>query len=121
MTFRTLFLGCVLFVTPALAGDGGLDGGDDTPDASAGNGGADQMTQEGDEPMPNGPCSLSRDCQRGFACVSGMCRYTGYRQATQGCNAAPAVLGFAALVMLRRALTARRSSPGTSSTPAPKG
>ena len=52
MTFRTLVIGCVLFSAPALAADGGaFDGGDDTPDASAGNGGSDQMTQER-EPNP---------------------------------------------------------------------
>jgi uncharacterized protein (TIGR03382 family) len=93
MTLRTLVIGVALFAAPAFADDGGLlDGGEtETPDASAGNGGADHMTQEGDEDMMNGTCALSRDCERGFACVNGMCRYTGYRQATQGCNAAPSL------------------------------
>jgi hypothetical protein len=65
MTFRTLLLSVVLFAVPAFAGDGGSsDAGDDTPDASAGNGGSQMMTQEGDEDMTNGVCSLSRDCER---------------------------------------------------------
>jgi hypothetical protein len=99
MTFRTLVIGCVLLAAPAFADDGGqadgglppLDAGDDTPDASAGNGGADQMNQESDEDMKNGTCALSRDCERGFACVNGMCTYMGFRQATQGCNTAPSL------------------------------
>ena len=94
----------VLWALPALALDGGAaDGGDDTPDASAGNGGA-QMTQESDDDMTNGTCSLTRDCERGFQCVGGMCKYSGFRQATQGCSAAPglAMLTAAALVALAR-------------------
>ena len=105
MTFRTLVIGCVLLCAPAFAADGGsLDGGDDTPDASAGNGGSQNMTQEGEEGMPNGTCSLNRDCERGFTCVNGMCKYIGYRQATEGCNAAPslALISAAALVLFLR-------------------
>ena len=104
MTFRTLVIGCLLAAAPAFADAGtALDGGDDTPDASAGNGGSDMMNQESDADMKQGPCSLSRDCAQGFACVSGMCKYTGYRQATQGCSAAPAfVLAAAVALFLRR-------------------
>ncbi len=117
MTFRTLsFAFAVLCAAPALAADGGRDGGDDTPDASAGNGGSQMMTQEGDEEIPNGPCTLTRDCERGFACVSGKCTYVGYRQATTGCSAAGVGgLAIAALLLLTR-LNARRSSRDTSNT-----
>ncbi len=90
MTFRTLFLAfAVLAASPAFADAGTRsDGGDETPDASAGEGGAQNMTQEGEEMMANGPCMLSRDCERGFSCVNNTCRYVGYRQATTGCSAA---------------------------------
>ncbi|MBK7865008.1 MAG: hypothetical protein IPJ65_41695 [Archangiaceae bacterium] len=104
MTFRTLLVGCVLFAAPVFADDAGFDGGDDTPDASAGNGGSEMMTQEGDEEM-NGTCSLSRDCERGFACVNGLCRYIGYRQATQGCDSGGGLAlltGAALAVFLKR-------------------
>ena len=100
MTFRTLALGLVLLLPlPALA-----DAGFQTPDASAGMGGAEMMTQEGEEGRPNGVCSLSRDCERGFSCVNGKCRYVGFRQAEQGCNAAPglALLGMGVLLVLAR-------------------
>ena len=106
MTFRTLALGLALFATPVFADAGSpFDAGDLTPDASAGMGGAEMMTQEGDETRPNGVCSLSRDCERGFACVNGSCRYVGYRQAELGCNAAPGMallVGAVALLLARR-------------------
>jgi hypothetical protein len=98
MTFRTLLLASALLSAPALAADGGTaDGGDETPDASAGNGGA--------EDMMGGACMLTRDCTSGFACVGGRCKYVGYQQASSGCNAAPgaALLGLAtALALLRK-------------------
>jgi hypothetical protein len=111
MNLRTLFAVTVLWVAaPAHASDAGTDAGrDDTPDASAGNGGADQMTQESDDDMSNTTCSLSRDCERGFTCENGMCRYVGYRQADQGCSAAPGLaLGAAALTALTALGTRRR-------------
>jgi len=117
MTFRTLFFAfAVLWAAPALADGGARDGGDDTPDASAGNGGSQMMTQEGDEELPNGPCNLSRDCERGFSCVSGKCTYVGYRQATTGCSAAGAGGVAIAVLLVVARLNARRSSRGTSST-----
>jgi hypothetical protein len=102
MTFRTLAACFALGLSaPAFADDGGLPS---APDASVGMGGSEMMTQEGDETRPNGVCSLSRDCERGFACVNGMCRYVGYKQAEQGCSAAPglALAAFAALLWRRR-------------------
>lgn len=105
MTLRTLFFAVTLCAAPVLAADGGSDGGgDDTPDASVGNGGSEQMTQEGDETGPNGVCALTRDCERGFTCVNGTCRYAGFRQATQGCSAVPGVVlvAAAAALLLRR-------------------
>ena len=101
MTFRTLSFGFLLLcAAPARA----QDAGDQTPDASAGMGGAEMMTQEGDETRPNGTCSLTRDCERGFACVNGRCRYVGFKQAEQGCAAAPglAMLGVAVAFALSR-------------------
>jgi hypothetical protein len=97
MTLRTVFFSLALTVTsPAFA----QDAGDDTPDASVGSGGADQMTQEGDETGPNGTCSLNRDCERGFTCVNGACRYAGYRMAEQvGCSAVPG-LAIASLLVV---------------------
>lgn len=88
------------------------DAGISTPDASVGMGGAEMMTQEGAETRPNGVCSLSRDCERGFACVNGRCRYTGYRQAEAGCSAAPGMTlaGFALLLAKRRSGAGRRAS-----------
>lgn len=112
MTFRTLsFALAVLVSAPALADAGLRDGGDDTPDASAGNGGAQMMTQEGDEQMANGPCSLSRDCERGFACVNGFCKYVGYRQATTGCSAAGAG-GVTLFALLLLSVSRRRHGRG---------
>ena len=106
MTFRRLLLCCVMFSAPALAADGGAsDASTETPDGSAGNGGSQNMTQEGDEDMMGGACMLTRDCSPGFACVGGTCKYVGYRQAETGCNAAPALtlLGLGAtLAFLRR-------------------
>lgn len=101
MTFRRLTLSFFLLLTvPAFADDGGIS----TPDASAGMGGAEMMTEEGGETRPNGVCSLSRDCERGFACVNGRCRYVGYRQAEAGCSAVPGVTlaAFALLSLARR-------------------
>ena len=106
MTFRTLIAGFALFTAAPVWADAGVadDGGLASPDASAGTGGAEQMTQEGDEIGPNGPCSLSRDCERGFACVSGRCKFVGFRQAETGCSTAPGLmmLALAALVVLAR-------------------
>ena len=115
MNLRTVLLTGLFLSPPALAdggsADGGsADGGDDTPDASVGNGGADQNTEESDEDMSGGTCHLSRDCQRGFGCVDGRCRYVGFRQATQGCSAArgPWLAGAAGWLM---ALGTRRRRP----------
>jgi uncharacterized protein (TIGR03382 family) len=104
MTFRWLALSfTLLLAAPALAQDGGIS----TPDASAGMGGAEMNTEEGGETRPNGVCSLSRDCERGFACVNGRCRYVGYRQAEAGCSAVPGVT-LAAFALLSIALRRRR-------------
>jgi hypothetical protein len=51
------------------------------PDASVGEGGADRMNQEGEDTPANGPCLSSKDCERGFSCVSNRCVYTGVRTA----------------------------------------
>ncbi len=101
MAFRSLATSFfVLLSVPAFADDGGFT----TPDASAGMGGAEMMTEEGGEMRANGVCSLSRDCERGFACVNGRCRYVGYRQAEAGCSAVPGVtlVAFALLALARK-------------------
>lgn len=54
------------------------------PDASVGEGGPDRMSQEGDDTPANGPCLATKDCERGFTCVSSRCIYTGVRTA-RGC------------------------------------
>lgn len=93
-----------LLALPALADAGAPDTPDAAlPDASVGVGGA-EMGQEGEDGMENGPCSLDRDCERGFVCSTGRCRYSGYRNATcEGCGG-----GAAAVVMLGAALTFSR-------------
>jgi hypothetical protein len=97
---RTLMLMVVVMAVPALADDGGdADAGPELPDASAGNGGSDQMTQESDEGGANSVCQLSRDCERGFTCTAGHCVYVGYRQAT-GCSVGDGALIFPAALWL---------------------
>lgn len=58
----------------------------DVPDASVGQGGADQGQEEGDDisRVPT-TCQASSDCARGFVCKGGRCTYVGYRVAEQGC------------------------------------
>lgn len=77
----------------ALPGGGQPDGGEDAgvvvigvPDASVGQGGADQG-QESDDTTGQVAtvCRDSRDCSKGFACSNRRCVYIGYREATGGC------------------------------------
>lgn len=72
----------------------------DLPDASIGEGGA-ETSQEMEDGHENSVCAANRDCERGFTCNGGKCRYVGYRIATQpsclgagGFVAAPMVLGW---------------------------
>jgi hypothetical protein len=51
------------------------------PDASVGEGGGDRMNEEGEGMQANGACLSSKDCERGFNCVSNRCVYTGVRTA----------------------------------------
>lgn len=115
MPFRSLALAFMLLLPAAARADAGLadDAGDRTPDASVGMGGAEMMTQEANETRPNGPCSLSRDCERGFACVNGRCSYVGFRQAEQGCTAAPgvALLSLGVLLALARRTVKKQQKP----------
>jgi hypothetical protein len=77
---------------PAQALDAGL------PDASVGQGGADQTSEEND---PNAaPCLDSKSCDNGFSCIAGRC-VPGPRRNATGCAAAPAGALLAALVVGR--------------------
>lgn len=83
--------------TPAQVLDAGL------PDASVGQGGADQTSEEND---PNAaPCLDSKSCDNGFSCTEGRCVPVATRNAT-GCAAAPAGALLAVLLVVR----ARRRS-----------
>jgi len=73
------------------------------PDASVGQSGADQNTEEAD--TNSTPCLSSRDCDGPFACNNGRCVPTPVRRAT-GCGGGVAgvlgLVGVAALVRARR-------------------
>lgn len=66
------------------------------PDASVGQGGADQGSEEND---PNGPCKTDRDCLGATACVNGSCKPTTVKDL--GCSSAPVLLLLPAVVALR--------------------
>ena len=71
----------------------------DVPDASVGQGGAEQTSEENDL---GPPCLDSRACDLGMACVGGRCVPTKPR--TIGCGALPlaAVAPLALLALVRR-------------------
>lgn len=73
------------------------------PDASVGQGGADQGSEEND---PNGACRSDRDCLGATACVNGSCKPTPVKEL--GCSSAP-VLFLLPLVVTLRDRRARRS------------
>ena len=71
------------------------------PDASVGNMGA-ETSQEMEDGQMNGVCSANRDCERGFTCNSGRCKYVGYRIATQpGCFGGTAAVAFPLMLFWR--------------------
>lgn len=71
------------------------------PDASVDQGGA-ETSQEMDDGRSNTVCAASRDCERGFSCNAGRCRYVGYRVASQpGCTGATAFLAVPPMLFLR--------------------
>jgi len=84
--------GATISLAQDLPDDAGL------PDASVGQGGADQGSEEND---PNGPCNSNRDCLGKTQCVDGSCRPTPVKDL--GCNAAPS-----AVVLALTALSLRR-------------
>jgi len=101
-------LAFVLHAHAASAADGGTpDAGTDAPDASVGQGGADQGQEEDDTTghVANS-CLDARDCSKGFTCSSRHCVYVGYREADEGCvlglNAATAVATGLVLLGLRK-------------------
>ena len=67
------------------------------PDASVGQGGADQGSEEND---PNGACRTDRDCLGATECVNGSCKPTPVKEL--GCSSAPVLLLLPAVVALRR-------------------
>lgn len=77
----------MLVTLPALAADAGPELTDASlPDASMGEGNPN-MSEEGEDGQLPVLCQLQRDCERGFTCIDGKCRYTGARTATcQGCG-----------------------------------
>jgi hypothetical protein len=73
------------------------------PDASVGQSGAEQTSEEND---PNAsPCLSSNACTGNFTCSGGRCVPRPFREATTGCQVAPA----GALVALGLLLASRRS------------
>lgn len=71
------------------------------PDASVGQMGA-ETSQEMEDGKINTVCAASRDCERGFSCAQGRCKYVGYRIATQpGCTGASALLAFPLMAFWR--------------------
>lgn len=67
------------------------------PDASVGQGGADQGSEEND---PNGACRSDRDCLGATECVSGSCKPAPVKEI--GCSSAPVLWLLPAVVALRR-------------------
>lgn len=84
------------------AGDAGAlpdaDAGLVLPDADGGTlgeGGADRTVQEADDSTGRVPttCRQSIECERGFTCMDGRCRWTGTRSAAgPGCLGASAAM-----------------------------
>jgi hypothetical protein len=69
------------------------------PDASVGQGGAEQGSEENDM---GGPCMDTRDCQGAFVCQAGRCVPTGVKKAGCGGTAALATMLLATGVVLSR-------------------
>lgn len=74
------------------------------PDAPVGETGAERSSEEEDANLQT-PCLSDRDCDRGFLCANGTCRWQRYRDATfEGCSSAEGLwLCGAGLVLARRA------------------
>lgn len=71
------------------------------PDASVAQMGA-ETSQEMEDGQTNTVCAASRDCERGFACNAGRCRYVGYRIASQpGCLGASAFIAMPMMLFWR--------------------
>lgn len=87
-----ILTGAAISLAQDLPDDAGL------PDASVGQGGADQGSEEND---PNGPCNSNRDCLGTTSCVNGSCKPTPVKDL--GCSAAPG-----ALMVAMTALSLRR-------------
>ncbi|MFZ5470054.1 MAG: hypothetical protein ACOZIN_11520 [Myxococcota bacterium] len=97
------FLLIGIFAATAALADAGVDASLPAPDASVvGEGGADRDNPEGDDSTGRTPtiCRASKDCERGFVCEEGRCRYVGFTQA-KGCGAA-GVLWLSALAFVYR-------------------
>jgi len=80
------------------------------PDASVGQGGAQQGSEESDTAPA---CQSDNDCDRGLRCVQFKCTWQQYRQATfRGCGGkalAMAAVGLAFFASRRRSAQRRRS------------
>lgn len=71
------------------------------PDASVGEGNPDMMEENEDGRLPVF-CEFTRDCERGFSCIEGRCKYTGARYASCSCDSAAFGLAAVPFVLLWR-------------------
>ena len=122
---RALAIAIVVAAAPCLAQDAGSEFDAAIPDGSVGQGGADQNSQETADGTTNTVCSVSRECERGFACTNNHCTYVGPRQAVGPCSATgSATLAFPLLLLWRwrRRVSARRvkTAAATAAGPAPR-
>lgn len=106
---RGLALGLLLLSGLAWAQADLPDAG--LPDAPVGETGAERSSEEEDANLET-PCLSDRDCDRGFMCANGTCRWQRYRDATlEGCSAAGGLWWCGAgLVLARRARRQRLSN-----------
>lgn len=94
------FLGLVLTCLWASTTFGqGITPDASLPDASVGQGGADQTSEEADQ--NDLPCLTSSDCDGPFTCTDGRCVPAPIRHASCGAGAG-ALAGVAALVRARK-------------------
>jgi hypothetical protein len=111
---RSLFLGFILSGTLALAQADLPDAG--LPDASVGGTGAERSSEEEDANLRT-PCLSSNQCDRGAACIDGVCKWQRYRDATYvGCGAAPGLVVLGAVLLSIRSVRARRGSKPSGAT-----
>lgn len=117
---RSPFIAVALFalafspIVSAQTSDGGTpDGGVSTDGGTQGEGGSERDGTEGDDSTGRVTelCRSSSDCNQGFACAGGRCRWSGFRKATtEGCLATLTVQSLALLGIGAIWLRSRRRS-----------